>query len=288
MKGFSVIIPTLNRTDYLLNTLKYLSDQEFEFPYEVLIIDQSKEVDSKVVSYSEDYENLKYHYITSFRGLPEARNFGVSKSEYDYILFLDDDIECYKTLLKEHYIYLSKDDIGIVAGGVTEKNNPNVGNKIGKFNEVIAQPVAGFHNDQRLYVDHAKGCNFSVKKKLFIELNGIDISLTKGAALYEELDFCLRLRDIGYKIFFNYNAHVNHLAATTGGCRVPKIDKYIFSLARNRTIIINRHLPWYYKFTSRIYLFKLMISYFLSYRDSSILKSYYIGVKEGKKIEKCK
>ena len=37
---------------------------------------------------------IKYYHVTEFRGLPEARNFGVQHTQYAYILFLDDDIEC--------------------------------------------------------------------------------------------------------------------------------------------------------------------------------------------------
>jgi len=272
MKGFSIIIPTLNRTAFLLETLKYLVVQEFEFP---------------VIDFSLVHKDIvDYHHITSFRGLPEARNYGASKAIYDYILYLDDDVECGKTLLKEHYSCLKEEDVGVVAGGVTEKNNPDVGDNIGIFKQFIAQPITGFHNDKKRYVDHAKGCNFSVKKSVFLELNGIDTILTKGAALYEELDFCLRLRKINLKVFFNYQAHVYHLAAATGGCRVPKIDKYIFSLVRNRTIIINRHLPWYCKLTARLYLFKLVLSYFVSYKEYAIIKNYYKGIKEGRRSEK--
>lgn len=58
--------------------------------------------------------------MTEFRGLPEARNFGVQHTQYAYILFLDDDIECDCNLLKEHYKFLSQPDIAVVAGGITE------------------------------------------------------------------------------------------------------------------------------------------------------------------------
>jgi len=31
-----------------------------------------------------------------------------------------------------------------------------------------------------------------------------------GAALYEETEICLRVKELGYKVFFNYDAHVWH------------------------------------------------------------------------------
>ena len=53
MKGFSVIIPTLNRTSFLKNTLKDLVLQDFNLPFEIIIVDQSNQKDTDVIKSSE-------------------------------------------------------------------------------------------------------------------------------------------------------------------------------------------------------------------------------------------
>lgn len=247
MKSFSIIIPTLNRTKFLLNTLKDLVNQIYVPGFEILIIDQSIQLDQKVKDFCLGYDFIDYHYITHFRGLPEARNYGAQQAKHPYLLFLDDDIECKSNLLKEHAKVLQQESIGVCAGGITEAYKANKEQPIGKFIWYSATPLRGFHKKENKEVDHAGGGNFSVKKQIYLSVNGVDELLTKGAALYEETDFCLRVKKAGYKIYFNYDAHVTHLAAATGGCRVPEIDKYIFSLSRNRSLLIERHLPWYYK-----------------------------------------
>jgi len=286
MKGFSVVIPTLHRTSFLLTTLKDLVVQEFEHPFEILIVDQSDQSDQKVINYVKEFDLIKYHHITSFKGLPEARNYGASKALYDYLLYLDDDIRCEADLLKQHYIFLKKSTISMVAGGITEKFKANSDCDIGKFVQRTANPLRGFHMEGQKEVDHAGGGNFSVKKEVYDQVGGIDEQLTKGAALYEETDFCLRLKKAGHTIFYNHKAHMFHLAAETGGCRVPDIRKYMYSLSRNRTIIIHRYLPWFYKTTANLYLLKLIFSYAIAYRDTTIFKNYYRGLKEGKKVAK--
>lgn len=286
MIGFSVIIPTLHRTSFLLTTLKDLVVQKIEHPFEIIIVDQSNEKDKKVIEYIKDFDFIKYHHINIFKGLPEARNYGATNAFYDYLLYLDDDIRCESDLLKQHYIFLKNKDISMVAGGITEKFKPNANCEVGKFVYKTATPLRGFHIEEQKEVDHAGGGNFSVKKKVFFDIGGIDEHLTKGAALYEETDFCLRLKNAGHSIFYNHKAHMFHLAAETGGCRVPDIGKYIFSLSRNRTIIINRYLPWYYKITANLYLLKLILSYTVAYKDLKISKNYYSGRKEGKLIAK--
>lgn len=284
MRGFSVIIPTLHRTTFVINTLEDLAHQEFEYPFEIIIVDQSEQWDETVAAFAKAYPYMNYQFITHFKGLPEARNYGVSISKYEYILFLDDDINCDSDLLRQHYKTLNNKKIGIVAGGITERFNGNIDCEIGKFVKYSASPLRGFHKDGEKEVDHAGGGNFSIKKSVFKEVGGADEHLTKGAALYEETDLCIRVKKAGYRIVYNHKAHMYHLAAETGGCRVPDIHKYIFTLSRNRSIIIKRYLPCYYRLTANLYLFKLVLAYIWGYRDISLYKSYTKGQREGRAV----
>lgn len=286
MEGISVIIPTLNRTEFLLNTLKDLVKQDCNFPFEIVIVDQSLEVDIEVLNFSKNYLFCHYYHITFFKGLPEARNFGWQKAKYDFILYVDDDIACNENLLQEHFNILKNTSVGVVGGHVIEKNNPNIGIKTGVFNKWTANPLAGFHLHGTFECDHGKGCNFSTKREVLEKVNGIDENLTKGAALYEETDFCLRVKEAGYKVMFHSKASVNHLAAETGGCRVPDIKKYIASLVRNRSLIISRHLKGIHKITSTLYLFRLVSAYAFSYKDVSLFKQFFTSLKEGLSVGK--
>lgn len=286
MIGISVIIPTLHRTEFLKNTLNDLLIQEFAHPYEIIIVDQSIQLDDDIKSYEYQYDIVKYYHVTQFRGLPEARNFGAQRAKYDYLLYVDDDIQCGKNLLSEHFKYLQKQDVGVVAGGITEVNKENQDSEVGKFLRYSATPLRGFHKKGILEVDHAGGGNFSVKKQVLQRVDGFDENLTKGAALYEETDFCLRVKRSGYKIFFNSEAHLYHLAAATGGCRVEEIDRYIFSLVRNRSIIIERYVRGWHRVTAELYLLKLLLAYTWAYRKWSLFGVYSRARKEGIEIGK--
>jgi GT2 family glycosyltransferase len=288
MKGISVIIPTLNRTEFVLNTLKDLVKQECDFPFEIVIIDQSDQVDIDVLNFCKNSPLCVYHHITFFKGLPEARNFGWQKAIYNYILYIDDDINCKEDLLHEHFSILKDDAIGVVAGGIVEVYKNNQECKVGDFNYWTATPLRGFHKKGTFEVIHGGGGNFSTKKEVLLKINGIDENFTKGAALYEETDFCLRVRQSGYKIMFHSNASVNHLAAETGGCRVPNIKKYIASLVRNRSLIISRHVKGIYKITATLYLLKLVSAYVFSYKEISFFKQFISSFKEGMAVGKNK
>lgn len=286
MNGISVIIPTLHRTEFLINTLKDLVKQECSFAFEIIIVDQSTQPDEVILKHIQGKPNVRYYHITQFRGLPEARNFGWQNAVYDYVLYVDDDIQCQPNLLSEHYKYLTDPEIGIVAGGITEAYKGNQDCEVGKFIKSSATPLRGFHKKGAFEVDHGGGGNFSAKKEVLKAVQGIDEHLTKGAALYEETDVCLRVKKAGFKIFFNSDAHVVHLAAATGGCRVEEIDKYLYSLVRNRSLIIERHITGFYKITAELYLFKLFLAYVWSYKKTSLFKVYRQARKEGKKAGK--
>jgi len=284
MEGISIVLPTLNRTTFLTDTLDCLIVQEFAYPFEILVVDQSDTYNHAIDEYQWKYPFIKYFHITFFKGLPEARNFGWAHAHYDYILYLDDDILCEKNLLEQHYKYITEEGIGIVAGGITEKYKKETEAKTGKFNYWTATPERGFNKKGTMPVDHAGGGNFSIKKSVMKQVGGVDENLSKGAALFEETDLCLRAKEYGYEVLFSYDAHVYHLAADTGGCRIKDIDKYIFSLSRNRTIIIQRHLKWFYRITSYLYLCKLLLAYLFSYKKWSIISSFIRGIKEGRSV----
>lgn len=281
MTGISIVIPTLHRTQFLKDTLDDLFLQEFEYPYEIIIVDQSEKADELIKNQVIPFANVRYFHIIEFRGLPEARNFGWQNAKYDYILYVDDDIKCNSNLLAEHYKLISKPEIGIVAGGITEANKDNIDCNIGKFIKYSATPLRGFHQKGKKEVDHAGGGNFSAKKEILRKVYGIDENLTKGAALYEETDLCLRVKKAGYTIFFNSDAHVFHLAAATGGCRVQEIDRYLYSLVRNRSLIITRHLNFIHKITAHLYLIKLILAYVVSYKQLHLFDVYIAARNEG-------
>lgn len=282
MKGISVIIPTLNRTDFLIPTLHDILRQQVNQPYEIIVVDQTQDKDQQVITLADRHPLLHYYHIDFFRGLPEARNYGAQKAQYDVLVYIDDDIECQPDFLQRHWnTFLELPDVAVVAGGITEKFKSNPDGKIGQFVSKTATPLRSFHKEGFLEVDHAGGGNFSIRKEFFFKVSGMDENLTKGAALYEETDLCLRVKEAGGKIWFNSAAHVFHLAADTGGCRVADIDKYVYNLVRNRSLIIMRHLKGLDKVTARAELFRLVLAYTISYKKLALIKSFFTARKEG-------
>lgn len=247
--GLTVVLPTLDRGENLRQTIVELLAQNYA-PLEILVVDQSEATDPDVVALAEANPGIVSYHHVDFRGLPTARNYGWRHARHDAILFLDDDVHCYPSLLAEHARCLQLPGVGIVAGAVEEardRGNPVLGLKTGHFHPVTAIPVRGFEVRGEFDVDHAPGGNFSAWRQVFEKCGGIDEIFSVGAALNEETDFCLRARLLGYRVLYSGDARIVHLGVPRGGCRVPVWHEYIWAMAHNRAVLIHRHVRWFYR-----------------------------------------
>ncbi len=285
-RGVSIVVPTLNRGPYLMDTLHDLLAQDYG-PIEILIVDQSSEENPALLSLARMHPASISHHRVAFRGLPRARNYGWQLASYEDIVFVDDDIRCGPSLIREHLRGLSQPNVGMVAGGIDEgipamkSTSPP-----GQFNSWTATPERNFGAHDECLVQHVAGCNFSVRRSVLQAVGGFDEALATGAALYEETDLCLRVRRFGFQIYFNGNARLTHLSAGNGGCRVPDLAKYIESLAHNRAILIGRNLRLLQVPVAYARLFFLCLSYATRYRSVNILAPGITGFLRGVKAAK--
>lgn len=281
--GISVVIPTINRAAVLLDSLEDILKQDFD-KFEVIVVDQSDQVNHQAIELLASSIVSGRYFKANFKGLPQARNFGLKKSIYDIVLYIDDDIRCNKYLLRNHYQAHLNSGAELVAGGITEKKGETLtADTPGSFKKWTATAVRNFSSTQPGWCCHAPGGNFSIKKQAFIDVGGMDEALNIGAALYEESELALRLAKAGYKAWFEPSAHLTHLAAPMGGCRVLKDwPKYMYGLGHNRAILVFRHLSPIYWPTAIFRTLLLGISY--SRVDKSIKPFIAVikGLRSGK------
>ena len=86
---FSIIVPTYNRADLIVNTLKSLQNQEYK-NYEIIVVDDgSNDNTTEVVKNIAD-ERITYVKKTNGERAA-ARNFGAAIAKGDYVNFFDSD-----------------------------------------------------------------------------------------------------------------------------------------------------------------------------------------------------
>ncbi|GAH97128.1 unnamed protein product, partial [marine sediment metagenome] len=81
-------------------------------------------------------------------------------------------------------------------------------------------------------VDYLGGCNMSFKRKIFKEIGLFDENFI-GKSQYFEADFCLRIKEHGYKVLFNPRARVQHIRRNRHGFPRDYIRNFIYFYFKN-------------------------------------------------------
>ena len=107
MESISVVIPTYNRSEVLVRTLKAFADQDIQLTYEVIVCDDGSSDDTAdTVTLMMRDSSFELRYLRQERTgwrLAAARNMGIAAAKGSLIVFLDDDIIPPPSFLSAHY-----------------------------------------------------------------------------------------------------------------------------------------------------------------------------------------
>lgn len=225
----SVIIPTYCREEPLRDSIADVLKQEYP-NFEVLVVDQTPKHQPDIEAYLEELataDKIKWFRL-QWASLPGARNYAVRRAAGEIILFIDDDVQLPPGFLAAHAKnYLENPEVGAVAGRVFDRMK--LSDSGGKLQIEYLPPqamdpgIAWYHIDlvhtiKSQQVLTARGCNMSFRREIFTKFHLRFDERFRGSAVREESDFCLRVRQTGYKIWYDPEAHLVHLGEETGGC----------------------------------------------------------------------
>ena len=196
----SVIVCTRNgrgRIGSCLAAIKRMQGGNFE----TIVVDDGS-IDGTADIVAADFPWVKLLRLKP-GGLSMARNAGAAAATGEILAFTDDDCEPDEQWL-ERLRPVFESGKYAAAGG------PNLAPAPRSWQEAVvcASPGAPSHvmlNDEE--AEHLPGCNTAVTKKAFDAIGGFDpIFRTAG----DDVDFCWRLREAGYRLGFSPGAFVWH------------------------------------------------------------------------------
>lgn len=122
-----VIIPAFNANEYIENALYSLVMQTYFDKINVFIIDDcSKENYHEIVKRFRKYLNIKEYKTKKNMGPGYARQYGIDKSNSEYIIFLDADDILYNCFaIEKLYNFISKNNYNVVSSIFTEQTHDN-------------------------------------------------------------------------------------------------------------------------------------------------------------------
>ncbi len=204
---FSVIVCTHNGAQRMDDCLRAVCGMDYP-RYEVIVVDDGSE--DQLVDVVSKYPQVRLIRM-DHGGLSAARNRGAAVAKGEFLAYTDDDCQpdaAWLFWLADAFLTNSWD----ACGG---PNLPPLPECVSDVDEAVvaAAPGAPSHvmlTDQE--AEHVPGCNLSVRKSVFEKVGGFrDAYRVAG----DDVDFCWRLKDAGYRLGFCGAAFVWHRRRTT-------------------------------------------------------------------------
>lgn len=218
----SIIIPNKNNLALLQLCVKSITEKTKYSNYEIIIVDnQSSE--KQVFEYYDTIKNngrikiLSYNKAFNYSAMI---NYAASKSNGDYLLLLDSDTQVITPeWIEELLMHAQFDNVGAVGAKLLLPNDSiqHGGIIIGLGSlHIAANSHLGVHKENLGYmgkmfyaqnVTAVTSACLMIKKSDFISVGGFDEKLNMA---FNDVDFCLKLRDKGLSNIFNPFAVLYH------------------------------------------------------------------------------
>ncbi|MHB8117574.1 MAG: glycosyltransferase [Methanothrix sp.] len=240
-KLVSIITVNYNGKNFLetfFNSLLNINDDAFS--YEIIVVDNLSKDDSV------NFVRTKFPEIkvieNNINNYSKAINLGIKNARGQYIAVLNNDTIVEKNWLKGLMEIIDQDEkIGVVQSKIlfSDKHNINSAGveevKDFHFRDIgFGERDGGKYNEiKELY--YFAGVSFLIKRKCVEAVGEFD----EDFLMYlEDIDYSIRCRDLGWKIFYSPNSvvyHRYHGAASSDLCE--------YFCARNRLLLLGKRFP---------------------------------------------
>jgi glycosyltransferase involved in cell wall biosynthesis len=223
----SIIIPTRDQVSRLKNCLHTLFHKTDYRPYEVIVLDNASGEAETLEFLAElaKQERVRVERIEGAFNYSRLNNLGVELSRGPVIALLNDDVEVINDdWLSEMVSRVVQPEVGMVGARLLYPNGTiQHGGVILGAGGIAGHAHAGLRRDEPGYFARAHlAQNVSavtaacalVRREVYLQLGGFDENL---AVTFNDIDFCLRLREAGYQIIWTpYAELIHHESASRG------------------------------------------------------------------------
>ena len=220
--SIAAILPTFRRDIYLLQSIQSLLEQTRR-PDEIIVIDQTppedQDTETRLALGKLEQSGLIQMVHLHPPAVSVARNLAACTAKSEILLYLDDDIIAAKSLVENHLRKFHDPEVHGVAGGCITPTDKTFYPVPPGFTHRNPVWQAFYHTrfDRPLQnICFMAGCNFSVRRESLIKAWGWDEHIIN----YGDRDLGIRLVQAGFRLDYDPEALLTHLAAPTGGTRV--------------------------------------------------------------------
>ncbi len=279
----SVVIINWNTKELLLNCIRSIKDTTHKISYEIIVVDNGSH-DGSQLAIKEQFPEVRLIENNQNLGFARANNIGISTSRGRYVCLVNSDVLVMDMCMDSMFEYLeSNPSIAVLGPRLLNsdltlqpscKQLPTIWNNLCMALGLssLFKRIRFFNGEHLSYFDHRKIMQmqalsgaFLMVRKLAIEKVGL---LDEDFFIYgEEIDWCVRFRNRGYKIVFYPNAQAIHFGAGSSSKEPMRFYK---------ELIISK-LKFYKKHFNRKY-YKMIILVHVLRQNIRILKCFAFSI----------
>jgi GT2 family glycosyltransferase len=224
----SILIPNKDHTDDLDLCVRSVIEKSTYRNFEIIVIENNSTEDETFEYYEklqQTYEQVRVIKWEHEFNYAKIHNFAVPHTNGEYIVLLNNDIEIKAVdWLEEMLGYCEREDVGIVGGRLyyPDQTIQHAGVIVG-LGGVAGHIFHGTPMNQRGYCDRiavtqelsaVTAACLMTKKSYYEQVGGMDEQFDVS---YNDVDYCLKIRDAGYRIVYNPYVEAWHYESKSRG-----------------------------------------------------------------------
>ncbi len=228
----SIIIPTRDKCDLLEMCLSSIFDRSTHQFFEIIVIDNGS-VEAETFEYFEQLTDPRVKIIRDDRPFNYSRinNLASSHATGQYICLMNNDIEIITAdWMEEMLSFAQRPDVGCVGARLWYPDDTlqhggifvGLGGVAGHSHKHLRKGDAGYAGRAVLHqaLSAVTAACLMVKASIYRQVGGLDEDL---AVAFNDVDFCLRVREAGYRnVWTPYAEMYHHESASRGLDTTPE------------------------------------------------------------------
>lgn len=223
----SVVIPNMNHKEDLKRCIDSIIFRSTYDNYEIIVIENNS-TDKDIFEYYEEIEKKDNIRVVKYQGefnYSDINNYGVSYANGEYLILLNNDTEVITPeWIEEMLMYAQRPDVGIVGAKLYYPDDTvqhagvivGLGGVAGHTHCHIKKYESGYMG-KMFYAQDLSAVTAAclmIKKSIFDRIGGFDCEF---AVAFNDVDFCLRVREIDKLVVFTPYAELYHYESKSRG-----------------------------------------------------------------------
>ena len=287
----AIIILNWKQYELTIKCLSSVYKSKFK-DFEIVLVDNESNTE-KLKNLLKNFKKIKVFQNDENLGFGAANNIAINyaiQNNFEYLMLLNNDTEVDENFILPLLNIINNDNlIGAVQPLIMNYNNKNsIWSAGGYVNKFFGYTSTNKNSNGNLKLDWITGCCMLLKTDLIKKVGLIDENFF---AYYEDVDWSLRIKDLGYSLKLVNTSLVYHYGSKSSenssseGSLSPKVHYLNF---KNHLYLLRKHNKKFNLLGLILYQFiKLFFysTYFILRFRFNKLKIIYKGIIDGLKLE---